>query len=61
MNTSNHKTNETHGSYIKDDRIHELKGIVLGAQHYVQTHGVGVTETRHRTDTALHLFVSREK
>ena len=47
--------------YIKDDRIHELKGIVLGAQHYVQTHGVGVTETRHRTDTALHLFVSREK
>lgn len=46
--------------YVKDDRIHELKGVVLAAQHYVQTHGVGITNSRHRTDTALHLFVSRE-
>lgn len=46
--------------YIKDERVHELKGIVLGADHYVQTHGKGITETRHRTDTTLHLFVSRE-
>lgn len=47
--------------YIKNDRIHELKGVVIGAQHYIQTHGRGVTETRHRMDTALHLFVEREK
>ncbi len=46
--------------YIKDDRVRELKGVVLGAQHYVQTHGVGVTESRHRTDSTLHLFVERE-
>jgi hypothetical protein len=46
--------------YIKDDRVQELTGIVLGADHYVQTHGKGITETRHRTDTVLHLFVSRE-
>lgn len=47
--------------YIKNDSIKELKGVVLGVQHYVQTHGVGVTESRHRTDTTLHLFVEREK
>lgn len=47
--------------YIKDDAVVELTGIVLGAQHYVQTHGKGMTNSRHRTDTALHLFVSREK
>lgn len=47
--------------YIKDDKVQELKGVVLGAQHYVQTHGVGVTETRHRTDSTLHLFVERER
>jgi len=47
--------------YIKDDTIHELKGVVLGAQDYVQTYGKGITESRHRTDTALHLFVSREQ
>ncbi len=46
--------------YVKDDQIHELKGVVLAAQHYVQTYGVGITDSRHRTDTALHLFVSRE-
>lgn len=47
--------------YIKSDQIRELKGVVLGVQHYVQTHGVGVTETRHRTDSTLHLFVEREQ
>lgn len=47
--------------YIKDDRIHELKGVVLGAQHYVQTYGKGITESRHICETALHLFVEREK
>ncbi len=47
--------------YIRDNRIHELKGTVLGAQHYIQTHGKGMTDTRHRTDTALHLFVERER
>jgi hypothetical protein len=47
--------------YIKDDRIHELKGVVLGAQHYIQTHGKGITESRHICETALHLFVEREK
>ena len=46
--------------YVKNDQIHELTGVVLAAQHYVQTHGVGMTDSRHRTDTALHLFVSRE-
>ena len=46
--------------YIKDDQIQELKGVVLAAQHYVQTYGVGMSDSRHRTDTALHLFVSRE-
>lgn len=47
--------------YIKDDRIQELKGVVLGAQHYIQTFGIGVTDTRHRVDTILHLFVGRER
>lgn len=47
--------------YIKDDRIQELKGIVLGAEHYIQTFGKGVSDTRHRIDTALHLFVTREQ
>jgi hypothetical protein len=47
--------------YIKEDRVHELFGIVLGADHYVQTHGKGITESRHRTDTVLHLFVTRDQ
>lgn len=47
--------------YIKDNAIKELTGTVLGAQHYVQTQGKGMTNSRHRTDTALHLFISREK
>ena len=47
--------------YIKNNKVRELKGIVLGADHYVQTHGKGITESRHRTDTTLHLFVTREQ
>lgn len=47
--------------YVKDDQVHELKGVVLAAQHYIQTHGVGMADSRHRVDTALHLFVSREQ
>jgi len=46
--------------YLKDDRVAELKGVVLGAQTYVQTSSVGVTDQRYRVDTALHLFVERE-
>lgn len=47
--------------YIRENRVHELKGIVLGAQHYIQTYGKGMTDSRHRTDTALHLFLTRER
>lgn len=46
--------------YIKNDTVHELKGIVLGVQHYIQTYGKGITESRHQMETAFHLFVERE-
>lgn len=45
--------------YIKEGQIKELKGVVLGADHYIQTSGKGMTDSKHRLDTTLHLFVSR--
>lgn len=46
--------------YLKDDKVAELKGVVLGSQVYVQTASIGVADQRYRVDTALHLFVERE-
>ncbi|QVD49194.1 hypothetical protein LUCX_124 [Xanthomonas phage vB_XciM_LucasX] len=47
--------------YIKDDQVRELHGVVLGAIHYVQTYGKGVTESRHIVESVLNLFVEREQ
>lgn len=43
--------------YLDGDEIKTLTGVVLGAHHYVETQGVGALTSRHKTNTALSLFV----
>jgi hypothetical protein len=46
--------------YLKGNEVKELKGVVLGAHHFIQTYGQSVTDGRHICNTALQLFVERE-